>query len=113
MRRALLAVAALFLLASPLAAQRAPADSLQLELARARAFNRASETQLTKTLDLLERFRGLMLPSGSGVWTMVLPTDGPWHAVATIPADSGWAKIVLDSAGVARDSATYWARPRK
>ena len=113
MIRASLLALGMLLLASPLAAQRARVDSLATELTRASAFNKASQTQLNKTLELLNRFRGLMLPEGSGVWTMQLPADGPWHATATLPADSGWARIVLDSAGVVRDTAVAWMRPRK
>lgn len=112
--RALLFAAALVLVASaPLSAQSTRVDSLRIELTRASAFNKASGTQLSKTLDLLDRFRDSLVPAGSGVWTMVLPAAGPWRAVATIPADSGWARITLDSAGVVRDSAVVWMRPRE
>lgn len=109
-----LLLALLILWAPPLAGQSlSPADSLARELSRARAFNQASQTQLVKTTTLLERFRREMLPEGSGVWTMRLPLDEPWHARATLPADSGLATIVLDSAGVVRDSASVWMGRRR
>lgn len=113
MRALLIAAAALALLAAPLSAQSASLDSLQTELTRASAFNKASATQLTKTLGILERVRERMLEAGTGMWTMILPAPPPWHAVATLPADSGWAQIVLDSAGIVHDSATVWMGPRQ
>lgn len=66
LRRPLPLLAALLVLAAPLAAQsRAPSpleqarvDSLRVELVRSRAFIRAAETQASKTLDLLDRLLG-------------------------------------------------------
>lgn len=115
--RALLITASIsLLLASPLAAQSVQAariDSLQTELGRADAFQKASQTQLEKTRLLLNRYRNVMVPAESGRWTFVMPVEHRWRAVATVPADSGWATIVLDSAGIVRDSARVWMGARQ
>lgn len=114
--RSLVLAAMLALTATPLAAQSAQearVDSLALEFSRASAFQKASQTQLDKTRALLNRYRTVMVPAESGVWTFVMPAENRWRAVATVPADSGWATIVLDSAGIVRDSARVWMGPRK
>jgi hypothetical protein len=115
--RSLLLAAMLAFPAAPLAAQsvqEARIDSLQAELTRASSPATANQERLGAAQLLLNRYRNVMVPAESGVWTFVMPVENRWRAVATVPADSGWVRIVLDSAGIVRDSAAYyWVRPRK